>query len=147
MPSRMLSVTGGRDEDAVACTMNRFSALPSLTWPSGGEDDRLVEAVELRLALGERAVHVGAGDLAARRDGVVVGPPPARHLRADAALGVDVLPERDGEDRDVGVEVVEAHADRLGALVDDRPDVHVLAQPVAPQELDRDLGELLGRLT
>ena len=34
IPSRMLSVTGG--VISTPClTMNRFSALPSLTWPSG----------------------------------------------------------------------------------------------------------------
>ena len=117
-------------------TMNRFSALPSLTWPSCGQDDRLVVAVELRLALGERAVDVGAGDLAARRDGVVIGPAPGADLGPDAALGVDVLAERHAEDGDIGVQVVQPDADRLARLVDDRADVDVLAQPVAAQELD-----------
>ena len=112
----------------------------------GGEDDRLVEAVQLRLALGKRAVDVRAGDLAARRDRVVVGAAPAADLGPDAALGVDVLAERNAEDDDIGVEVVEADSDRLGALVDDRSQVDVLAQPIATQELDGDLGELLGRL-
>src|SRR5688572_30767986 len=110
---------GRRDEDT-PLDYEQVLGAALADVPIGGQDDGLVESVELRLALCERTVHVGAGDLSARRDGVVIGPAPAADLGPDAALGVDVLAERDAEDGDVGVEVVEANPDRLGALIDDR---------------------------
>src|SRR5688500_20209146 len=101
----------------------------------GGEDDGLVEAVELGLALGERAVDVGSRDLAACRDGVVIGPAPARDLGSNSALRVDVLAERDPEDRDVRIQVVESNPDGLRARVYVRAVLYVIAHPCAVDEL------------
>ena len=86
----------------------------------GGQDDRLVEAVELGLGLLEGHVHVAADDLAAGRQRLVGVPPPGRGHDPDAGVGVDVVPERQRDDVQLVVEVVEPDADRPGRLVERR---------------------------
>ena len=142
-PLQDVVAAGRGDQDPVADDEQVLGA-PLADVAVLGQHQRLVVAVHLRLALGEGAVHVRAGDLAARRDGVVIGPAPGADLGPDPRLGVDVLAERHREDGQVRLQVVEPHADRLARLVADRPDVGVLAEAISPKELDGDPGELLG---
>ena len=109
-----------------------------------GEHDRLVEAGLLCLGLGERGVHVRAGDLAPRGDRVVVGPPPAGDAARDPAVDVDIRPEGHREDGEGIVEVVQADADERAGFVRDRTDVRVFAVVAFAQELEGDPDEILG---
>jgi hypothetical protein len=52
-------------------TRKKFSALPSATCPSWVSTSASSKAVEHRFALDEAAVDIGAGDLAARRQGML----------------------------------------------------------------------------
>ena len=61
------------------------------------------------------------------------------------AFGVDVVPERQRDDVQLVLEVVEPDADRLGRLVERRADVGVLAEAVAPDGLDDQPGQLVDR--
>ena len=60
-------------------------------------------------------------------------------------VGVDVVPERQRDDVQLVLEVVEPDADRLGRLVERRPDVDVLAEPVPADRLDDQPGQLVDR--
>src|SRR5665213_1556962 len=108
-----------------------------------GEHDRIVEAVEPRLALGERDVHVAAGDLRAGRRRVVVDTAPRAHAQLEAVVGVQILAVRERNDRQVVADVVEPHAEELFALVEQRPDVGVAAEAVPAAQLQGDLGQLV----
>src|SRR5207253_7063817 len=134
--------SGGRDQDSVAneeeVLRASFAHVAILR-----QDDRLVEAGLLRLGLRERSVHVRAGDLAAGRDRVVVGTPPARDAARDAAIYVDVGPERDSEDREAVLEVMETNSNDRARFVGDRPDVRVLAVVAFAQELEGDADEIV----
>ena len=126
-PSRMSSVTGGVERDAVADDEEvRRRRLVDVA--VGGQHDRLVEAVELGLGLLEGHVHVAADDLAAGRQRLVRVAPPGRGHDPAARFGVDVVAERHGDDVQLVLEVMEPDADRAGRLVERRPDVGVLVE-------------------
>ena len=134
---------GRGDQDAVPDDEQVLGA-PLADMAVLGQHDGLVVAVALRLALGECTVDVRAGDLAASRDRVVIGPAPRADLGPDPRLGVDVFPERHREDGQVRLQVVQSHADDFARLVEDRADVGILAEAISSKELDGDPGELLG---
>ena len=60
-------------------------------------------------------------------------------------VGVDVVPERQGDDVQLVVEVMEPDADLAGRLVERRPDVDVLAEAVPADRLDDQAGQLVDR--
>ena len=113
---------------------------------AGREHERLVEAVELGLALLERHVHVPADDLAPCGECLVRVPTPGRAHDPDAAGRVDVVAERDRDDVQLVLQVVEPDPDRARALVERRADVRVLAELVAADGLEDDRAELVDRL-
>ncbi len=112
---------------------------------AGREDERLVEAVELRLGLLERHVDVAAHDLAAGGQCLVGVPAPGRGHDPDTLLDVDVVPEGGRDHVQLVLEVVEADPDRPGALVERRADVDVLREGVAPDRLQDDLHQVVHR--
>ena len=91
------------------------------------EHDRFVEAVELSLCLRQGGVGIDACDLGARRDASVGDSAPGGRLAAGALFDIEIRPEWGDEDQQVVLEVVQANAENLGALVGERPDVDVLA--------------------
>src|SRR5207244_12480769 len=109
-------------------------------------DVRFVEAGLSGVVLGERRDHVRAGDLAARRYGVVIGTPPARDAASDASVDVDVRAERDGEHREGVIEVVEPDPDERARLIGDGPDVGVLAVAALAEELEGDADQIVDRV-
>ena len=111
--------------------------------PLVGQHDRLVEAVFLGLRFGQCRIDVNASDLGPGRRRIVVDAPPARHHAADAPLDVDVIAEGRHVDGKRIFEIVQPHADLFGALEGKGSDVHVLAEVVPPDELDRRAGELI----
>ena len=140
MPSRMLSVTGGVIAVAVLHEEEVLGgALGDV--PVRVQDDGLVEAGPLRVGLRERRVDVGTGDLAARGDHVVVDPAPGGNRGVDAFLVFEVAAVRHRDDRDLGREVVQAHADRLVGVEGERPRVAVLAEELGAQQPDECLGQ------
>src|SRR2546428_417399 len=132
----------GRDERPVAHE-EQVRGAPFGDVAVVGQDDRLVEAGLLRLGLRQRGVHVRAGDLAARGDGVVVDAAPRGDLRRDAALDRNIVAEGDGEHGEGVFEVVETDTDELAGLEYDGPDVGVFAITALPEELDGDVYEVL----
>ena len=131
------------DEGAVAHDEDVLGAALGHV-PVVGQHDRLVEAVLHRLGLGESAVHVDAGALRARRGDVVVDATPRGHHAADAVVDVDVGAEGRGDDEEAVLQPVQADADLLRGLVEEGPDVDVLAPAVAAEQLGGDGAELLG---
>ena len=130
------------DEHAIADHEQVFGrALGDVTLLS--QDDGLFEPIEHGLGLGEGRIHVAAGDLAARRDGRVAGPPPRDRPGRDPLLGVDVVAHGDGQDVELVGQPVELDADRLRALVHRGTAVGVFVEVVPAQDLEDDLGELL----
>ena len=94
-------------EDVLARALRDVAALV--------EHDRLVEAVELGLRLGESGVGVDAGDLRPGRDAGIGDPSPATRLAAGALLDVQIRAERSDEDQQVVLEVVQADAEDLAS--------------------------------
>ena len=111
--------------------------------PRVGQHDCFVEAVLVRLRLGQRAVDVDAGHLGPGGDGGVVYPAPAHGSGGDPVVGVQVVPKGDREDREGVGHVVQPHADHRLALVGDRPDVDVLPVAVAARQLEGDVAQLV----
>ena len=128
-------LTAAEDEEILRAALAHVSVL--------GHQDCLVEAVEECLGLGECAVDVDAGCLRARRRDVVVDPPPARHLAANAPRGVDVRSERHRDDHEAVAQVVEANTDLLVRLEDERADVDIGTKVVAAHQLDGDVAQLV----
>ena len=125
------------DEDVLAAALGDVAVA--------GEHDRLVEAVLLRLRLGERGVDVDAGHFRPRRNRQLVDAAPGGGHAADALVEVQVRAEGRDVHQEVVVQVVHAHADDLGALVGDGPQVDVLGVAAHADQLRRDVAELVGR--
>ena len=144
-PSSRSSLTGGVSAHAVADD-EHVGRRRLVDVAVGGQDDRLVEAVELRLGLLEGHVHVAADDLAAGRQGLVGVAPPGRGHDPDA-LRRCRCSSRTGSAMMYSslLEVVQPDADRPGRLVERRPDVGVLAEAVAADRLDDQPGQLVDR--
>ncbi len=106
------------------------------------EQDRLVVAVEQRLALGEDRVDVVAAGLALGHLGVDVVAREGRDLGADAALHAlvaEILAPRPGRDRDADRVVARIETHRAVADVDERPDVALAHLVRAQRREDRRL--------
>src|SRR3989337_1053213 len=109
------------------------------------QNQRLIEASPYRIGLDQRRVHVGAGDLAAGRDGVIVDPAPGRESRMSVLVTFDVTREGHGKHRQLIMQIVEPNSDDLIRLVDERPEVAILTQTFLLKELDGDVTHHLGR--
>ncbi|MEJ7698001.1 MAG: hypothetical protein WKF78_15640 [Candidatus Limnocylindrales bacterium] len=144
MPSSRSSLTGG-----VMATPSRTTKMLAaddlVDVAARRQHDRLVEAVELGFRLLEGHVDVSTDDLAPGRQRVVRVTPPGRGHDPHALLGVDVVPERHGDDVQLVVQVVQSNADRPGRLVEGRTDVGVFAEAVAAHGLDDQAGQLVHR--
>src|SRR5436309_740355 len=136
---------GRRDEDAVLVHEEVLGrALRHV--PVDGQHYRLVVACLDRFCFGERRLRVRACHLRARRKRLVRNAPPAAHHAADARLDLDVVAERDRVDEEAVLQVVEAHADVFARGVQQRADIRVRLELVAPKKLDRYVDQLLGRV-
>ena len=119
-----------RHEDAVADHEDvRAAALRHVT--VRGEEDRLVRLVVVRLVDGERGVDVRAGELAARRDRVVRGAPPARRACRQSA-GREICADRERVDPEPIAEARERDLHGARRLEGEWPDVHVASEAVLP---------------
>src|SRR3954454_21190910 len=108
-----------------------------------GEHQRLVEALAAGIVRRERSVDIGPDHLRARRDRVVIDALPGRDRQPQAAVDVEIIAHRHAVRRQVRAQPREGDLDRLFRLVDHRPHVAVLAEPVAAQQLEDHLAELV----
>ena len=76
---------GRRDERAIVHNEEILRA-PLGDMAVAGEHDRLVVAIQFGLGAGEGGVDVDAGDLCARRGGIVLDPRPRRDTRLQALV-------------------------------------------------------------
>ena len=83
------------------------------------------------------------GDLGPRRGGVVVDAAPGADHAADPLFDVDIGAEGRRVNGEGRLQVVESHADLLGGLEGQGPDVDVLAVAVAAEDLDGGVDHLL----
>ena len=114
--------------------------------PVRSQNQGLVEAVQLGLRLLEGHVHVATDDLAPGRQRLVGVAPPGRRHDPDSGLGVDVVAERDRQDVQLRLQVVQPDPNGLRRLVERRSDVDVLAEAVPADRLHDEAGQLvLGR--
>jgi len=110
------------------------------------KQDRFVEPRLLRVALGQRRVHVVAGDLGAGRRDCVLCSAPRTHADAKSSVVIEVTAVRDRDDREALRDGVQTHPDVLGALEDDRAHVDAFLEAVAHAQLDRDIDQFVGRV-
>ena len=108
------------------------------------QHDGFVVAIHQRFRLHERGVDVRAGDLAARRDGVVVDAPPGGHADICALFLVDIAAKGCGENCYLVGHAVQLHADAQVGLVCQRANVGILAEPLTAQQLKYRGAQLLG---
>src|SRR3990172_2762660 len=107
------------------------------------QHNRFVEAVELGLRLGQGGVGVETRNLGASGNPRVLHPPPGGGAAAGPLLDVQVGPEGRDEDQEVVLQVVQAYAQHLGALVGQGADVDVFAVAGHLHQLGCDGEELL----
>ena len=124
--------------------MNRLQVAPSATWPFSFSRMASSNPAAPRFVAGQRAVGIGAADLAARRNGIVFDAPPRAHAGMQPVLAVQIFAEGKRHNGEC-ILVVDGHADALRALVGQRPNIEIGAEPVAPHQLHCDRAQLLGR--
>ena len=136
-------VRGGRRRDHAVTDQEDVLGAAFADVTILGQHDRLVEPVLHRLGLGQGGVDIDAGDLGAGRCDVIVDAPPARHHAADTAVDFDIVAKGRHVDGERVLEIMEANADLFGAFERKRPDVNVLTEVVAPNQLDAGFAELV----
>src|SRR5439155_26653328 len=111
--------------------------------PVAGEQDGLVEACLLGVGDGQRRVDVSPGRLGPGGDSVVVVAAPARNRHDQPAGDVEVRAHRGAEATEAVLEMEETDLDHRRGFVGDRTNVHVLPIAGSPNDLNRDVAQLL----
>ncbi len=113
---------------------------------TGGEKDSLIEAIGHGLSLGQGAIHIGTADFAPRWNHIVIETPPRGDTASNTVLEIQIRGKRGNSDGEIALQVMQPHAQDLGAFIGYGTDIDILSIATPPHQLYSELAKLINAI-